>query len=371
MANLIQVQDDLKNLSDEELQQATQTPTGSAPPFMLMAEANRRKNMRAAYEGEQARQRENQTTVMEDLTGGGPPPGAMPPGAMPPPAPPMGPPLGGLPALAPQAFANGGLVGGGAQGMSMPGLSEIAAMQNSERADMRNMALLQAGLQIMGGTSPHAAQNIALAAPAIGDYQRGMRESIQDQLGLMRAGAQYEQDERAAALRNMQFDFQQREAARQAADAARRIEIQERQATRPPAAVQTYEYFKGLSPEDQAAFSGMQQSTRAGPSDLTIARQQSQAFVQADSAARKEATEQFKYQPDATTESKDAWVAQRRNELLKERYPFWYDEMSVRFSLGSAPTSTQTAPGGVSIVDAPPEGATIQSLTDPLLYGSD
>jgi hypothetical protein len=45
-----------------------------------------------------------------------------------------------------------------------------------EREEARNMALLQAGLAIAGGTSPHFAQNLAGAIPAIQGYQQQSRE---------------------------------------------------------------------------------------------------------------------------------------------------------------------------------------------------
>ena len=73
---------------------------------------------------------------------------------------------------------------------------------NKAREDARNMALLQAGLAIAGGTSPHFAQNLAGAIPALQGYQTQMasirregRDELKAQFDLAKADveAQYQQ----------------------------------------------------------------------------------------------------------------------------------------------------------------------------------
>jgi len=73
---------------------------------------------------------------------------------------------------------------------------------NKAREEARNMALLQAGLAIAGGTSPHFAQNLAGAIPAIQGYQtqianirREGRDELKAQFDLAKADveAQYQQ----------------------------------------------------------------------------------------------------------------------------------------------------------------------------------
>jgi hypothetical protein len=73
---------------------------------------------------------------------------------------------------------------------------------NKAREDARNMALLQAGLAIAGGTSPHFAQNLAGAIPALQDYQtqvasirREGRDELKAQFDSAKADveAQYQQ----------------------------------------------------------------------------------------------------------------------------------------------------------------------------------
>lgn len=61
--NLIQVQDKLKNLSEQQLAQEMQMPTGIAPQFLVLTELQRRQKMRQDY---QARQNAPQSTVAQD-----------------------------------------------------------------------------------------------------------------------------------------------------------------------------------------------------------------------------------------------------------------------------------------------------------------
>ena len=63
MMNLLQVQDDLKNFSQDQLVKEMQQPTGSTPQFLVLAELNRRKRVKGDYE---ARQSQNQPTVAQE-----------------------------------------------------------------------------------------------------------------------------------------------------------------------------------------------------------------------------------------------------------------------------------------------------------------
>lgn len=63
--NIIQLQDNLKNLSDQQLTQAMQMPSQDTPPFLVVSELNRRKKMRDAFSAQQAGQ--NTTTVAQDV----------------------------------------------------------------------------------------------------------------------------------------------------------------------------------------------------------------------------------------------------------------------------------------------------------------
>ena len=64
--NLIDIEDRLKDLSDQQLMQQMQRPDGMAPQFLVMSELKRRKEMR----GRAPTQPDN-STVKDDLLGQG------------------------------------------------------------------------------------------------------------------------------------------------------------------------------------------------------------------------------------------------------------------------------------------------------------
>ena len=62
--NLLQVQDDLKNFSQDQLVKEMQQPSGSTPQFLVLSELNRRKRVKGDFEARQAKQ---QPTVAQDV----------------------------------------------------------------------------------------------------------------------------------------------------------------------------------------------------------------------------------------------------------------------------------------------------------------
>ena len=64
MANIVQIQDDLKNVSDQNLVDFVKRPTGQVPSYLALGEIKRRKETRDKYQGEKAQQK---TTVADDL----------------------------------------------------------------------------------------------------------------------------------------------------------------------------------------------------------------------------------------------------------------------------------------------------------------
>ena len=64
MMNLLQVQDDLKNFSQDQLVKEMQQPSGSTPQFLVLSELNRRKRVKGDFEARQAQQ---QPTVAQDV----------------------------------------------------------------------------------------------------------------------------------------------------------------------------------------------------------------------------------------------------------------------------------------------------------------
>jgi hypothetical protein len=64
--NILEVQEALKNMSEQQLVREVQRPSGNAPVFLVATELDRRQKMKARYN----KQRPPQSTVVEDLLGG-------------------------------------------------------------------------------------------------------------------------------------------------------------------------------------------------------------------------------------------------------------------------------------------------------------
>ena len=63
MMNVLEVQDNLKNFSEQQLVKEMQQPSGSTPQFLVLSELNRRKRVKGDFEARQAKQ---QPTVAEE-----------------------------------------------------------------------------------------------------------------------------------------------------------------------------------------------------------------------------------------------------------------------------------------------------------------
>lgn len=113
MINILKVQNDLKNLSDEQLAQEMRMPSGTAPQYLVMTEMQRRQKMRSEFSGQQP----PQTTMADEMSGAAPEQPQMG-------APQGGPPQGGQEQMPPTAMmAAGGSVfagSGPATGTSSP-----------------------------------------------------------------------------------------------------------------------------------------------------------------------------------------------------------------------------------------------------------
>ena len=64
MMNVLQIQDDLKNFSEDQLIKEMQQPSGSAPQFLVLSELNRRKRVKGEFAARQAQQ---SPTVAEEV----------------------------------------------------------------------------------------------------------------------------------------------------------------------------------------------------------------------------------------------------------------------------------------------------------------
>lgn len=225
MANLLEQMNVLKGLSDEALNGELNQPSGAAPPYLVLTEVQRRKDMRERYDGEKARQR-RRTTVMEDLAG----PVAMPPAA-------MGVLSAGGIAEVP-GFASGGIID----------YSDIADRYNSrlgelagEKGRARAMALIAAGAGIMGGGHSNTLQNIGLGAQAgINAYSDAIKTVDSEELSLLRGLTDIGQ-------------LQEQLSAAEEDRALRREELDYRIAQdRDPASVRETRAYMGMTPEEQA-----------------------------------------------------------------------------------------------------------------------
>lgn len=197
--NLIEQQNILRGLADSALQGEMQG--GTVPPYLVLAEINRRKTARERYEAAVAKRGGNQT-VAEELLGKAAPKGI---DAM------MGQPQAapaGIDAAMPQeppAFADGGPVG-----YADGGLADLVSAYNQRLSGMdedrkmaQKMALMQIGAQIMAGRSRNTLSNVGSGlAAALPGYQQSMErlniqemQGLRDQIDLAR---QMEQDRLAA-----------------------------------------------------------------------------------------------------------------------------------------------------------------------------
>ena len=106
MMNVLQVQDDLKNFSQDQLIKEMQQPSGNAPQFLVLSELNRRKRVKGDFE---ARQASTQQTVAQDAvaSAGVPQQGMM---GMSEAMAPQSAESGGIGAMMPQTMKNGGVI---------------------------------------------------------------------------------------------------------------------------------------------------------------------------------------------------------------------------------------------------------------------
>jgi hypothetical protein len=143
MMNLLQVQDDLKNFSQDQLVKEMQQPSGSTPQFLVLSELNRRKRVKGDFEARQAQQ---QPTVAEEAvaSAGVPQQGmmgmseAMAPASME---------SGGIGSMMPKTMKNGGEIDRYADGGLIEGIADSVSqnadsLQRIQEATLQNSKLL-------------------------------------------------------------------------------------------------------------------------------------------------------------------------------------------------------------------------------------
>tara|TARA_A100001518_G_C1223800_1_gene69938 strand:- start:1000 stop:2388 length:1389 start_codon:yes stop_codon:yes gene_type:complete len=144
MMNVIQIQDDLKNFSEDQLIKEMQRPSGNAPQFLVLSELNRRKRVKGEFAARQAQQ---QPTVAEEVvaSAGVPQSGMM---GMSEAMAPASVESGGIGAMMPktmktggevESYANGGLIEGIAESVN----SNADSLKQLQGVSLQNAKLLQ------------------------------------------------------------------------------------------------------------------------------------------------------------------------------------------------------------------------------------
>jgi len=223
--NLIEQANVLKGLDDAMLQQQVQA--GSVPPYLVLSEMNRRKDMRARYEGELAR-RKPQTTVTEDLMGGLQPGG----------------PMAAAPAIDPAAMGSGSGIAAAAAAPGGPGFAEggiVSAVPgykiggpvdieaiyqryndklsglDEDRDRARALALIAASAGMLSGGSSNTLKNVGLGIDAgVKSYGDAINTIDSRETDLLRNLTDLDLTQQDKAFREREFAY------RQASDAADR-----------------------------------------------------------------------------------------------------------------------------------------------------
>lgn len=216
--NLIEQMNVLKGLDDAMLQREVSAPSGSVPPYLVLSEMNRRKDMRSRYEGELAR-RKPQTTVAQDLLTAGGPMAAAPAIA---PAP-MGSGAGIAAAVSPgPGFADGGLVD--YADIAKRYTSKLEGLDD-DRDRARALALIAASAGMLGGGHSNTLQNVGLGINAgVNSYGEGLKAIDGRETDLLRNLTDLDLAQQDKSFREREFQWRQDDAAadRAAKEAASR-----------------------------------------------------------------------------------------------------------------------------------------------------
>ena len=144
MMNVLQIQDDLKNFSEDQLIKEMQQPSGSAPQFLVLSELNRRKRVKGEFAARQAQQK---PTVAEEVVAaaGVPQSGMM---GMSEAMAPASIESGGIGSMMPKTMKMGGEVERYAEGGLIEGIADSVsqnaeALQNIQAATEQNAKILQ------------------------------------------------------------------------------------------------------------------------------------------------------------------------------------------------------------------------------------
>lgn len=343
MANLIEQQNQLKGLSDEQLQGEGSSPSGSVPPFLVMTEINRRKTMRDAYTAQQAR-RKPSTTVAQDLlsaplgmglsqAAGG-----------------MGAPAGGggigiAAALDPgasdiPAFAEGGLVGGDIMDRILKRRTAALEGVDREREDMLPRSLMAAGAAMMSKGSSNFMKNVGAGFTGGIDSWQNQAEVLDSREGKALDGLMgLDAADRADRLAALDEQFRRDQEARLTTQFNSELGA-------PTADIKNHEYFQGLDLEGQAEYLRVNGSSNSG--DSTSRRYAMGAY--ADILVRNKKAVASQYELDLQVAKTPEERAALQRKIDAEAKTMTDSEFSLAYPdyVTLMPELTAGAPGGTA-----------------------
>jgi hypothetical protein len=145
---------------------------------------------------------------------------------------------------------------------------------NKDREKAFNMALIEAGLGIMGGTSPHFAQNIAQAKGAIGSYAKSIRDIKADEKEYAKIDRDLRRSEDALKRGDVDKALEYEDKAQQRQIQLRGVQAQERAAGRPTSTGELLAALQSSDPKVRGAAERFLGSAKMGQVDERFLRDQ-------------------------------------------------------------------------------------------------
>lgn len=271
MFNLIDQSNILKGLDDQSLQREVQQPSGAVPPYLVLSEISRRKDMRQRYSGELAQQAPK-TTVMQDVLSAPAMPGM---GAQPPAMPPAG--LAAAAQMGGQTPGGPGFAGGGLVDAAAVDPTDYSALVKRYQGDLNSitgdrdrdaaLALLAAGSGILSGGHSNFGQNLGVGVTAgLNAYQDALKTTDARETTAMRGLSDIAQAQHTEALQKLQM-------------AQNAIPNSQRE----------FEYYKTLPADQQDQFLDVTNPMASMKKDALVAQSDTVQQISDDMAAGKSA----------------------------------------------------------------------------------
>lgn len=357
MANLIEQMNVLRGLSDDVLKSEVNAPSGSAPPYLVLTEIQRRDAMRKRYEGEAARHKQR-TTVVEDLMaaqpaaapamgdmGGGGITAAMGPNAGPPQAQPPG-------------FAEGGIVDyADIARRYQEKLEGLSGSSDNARA----MALLAASAGILGGDSSNTLKNLGGGLSAgLNAYQTQMQQVDKDELELLRGLSDIGQVDSQRELAEQDRAFRERQLAQDQQQFETRLGQE-----RTPAAVAAVEWYNSPETTDAERETYDRQNPPYNPNGVSPTDRMSDDFA----IARKQALENLPEDPSAVNKVRKMTPAeQAAYQIARQRQADIVAYYTIKSTMGEEKAKLFKYQAGLTDADlmgSAPAGSTGAPVLDP------